>query len=290
MDEFRITTETTSDLPDDLAKELEIERSPLSYIVDDKEYIENDPSGLSITDFYKKLRDGAVARTSQVNRDAAKSFFTESLKTAKKILHLSFSSALSGTFDSFDAAAKEINSEAGEEKIIVIDTKCASLGQGMYVYLASMKKKAGESFEAVANWARGNIMRQCHLFTVNDLFFLQKGGRVSKTVAIVGSLLGMKPVMHVNREGKLIPIGKIRGRRQSLESLVERMGENFTPEHNETIFISHGDCIEDVEVVKNEVIKKFGKREFVINNVGTVIGSHSGPGTVALFYFGTARA
>ena len=239
------------------------------------------------------MRDGSMPTTSQVNPEQAKAAFTACLKEGKDVLYIAFSSGLSGTCGSGMVAAQEIQEEGEypERKIVVIDSLSASLGEGLLVHKAVMLKEAGKSMEEVADWVENNKLHLCHNFTVDDLFHLHRGGRVSKATAILGTMINIKPVLHVDDEGHLIAIGKVRGRKKSLSALVDRMAEQIKgyEDQNDVVFISHGDCMEDAEYVKKLVQERFGIEKFIINHVGPTIGAHSGPGTVALFFMGNPR-
>ena len=205
------------------------------------------------------------------------------------MLCIAFSSGLSGTYHSICLAAEELREKYPEATISVVDSLCASMGEGLLIHKAAMLKEAGKSLQEVTQWLEENKLHLCHNFTVDDLFFLHRGGRVSKTTAIVGSALGIKPVLHVDNEGKLVPVGKVRGRKQSLIALVDRMVKQVQGVENDIVFISHGDCLEDAEFVRDQIKERLGIQNFMINYIGPTIGSHSGPGTVALFFMGQSR-
>ena len=291
MNPYVIMTDTTADLPESYIQEHQLAILSLSYTIEGKTYDRENP--LDVREFYAKMRDGSMPTTSQVNPEQAKAAFTACLKEGKDVLYISFSSGLSGTCGSGMVAAQEIQEE-GEypgQKIVVIDSLSASLGEGLLVHKAVMLKEAGKSMEEVADWVEKNKLHLCHNFTVDDLFHLHRGGRVSKATAILGTMINIKPVLHVDDEGHLIAIGKVRGRKKSLSALVDRMAEQIKgyEDQNDVVFISHGDCMEDAEYVKKLVQERFGIEKFVINHVGPTIGAHSGPGTVALFFMGNPR-
>ena len=291
MNPYVIMTDTTADLPESYIQEHQLSILSLSYTIEGKTYDRENP--LDVREFYAKMRDGSMPTTSQVNPEQAKAAFTACLKEGKDVLYIAFSSGLSGTCGSGMVAAQEIQEE-GEypgQKIVVIDSLSASLGEGLLVHKAVMLKEAGKSMEEVADWVEKNKLHLCHNFTVDDLFHLHRGGRVSKATAILGTMINIKPVLHVDDEGHLIAIGKVRGRKKSLSALVDRMAEQIKgyEDQNDVVFISHGDCMEDAEYVKKLVQERFGIEKFVINHVGPTIGAHSGPGTVALFFMGNPR-
>jgi DegV family protein with EDD domain len=237
--------------------------------------------------------EGKMPTTSQVNPDEAKAFFEELIKTEKEILHLAFSSGLSGTYNSMRVAAEEIMEEHPDVKIIVIDSLCASLGEGLFVHKAVNLRDSGKTLEEAAKWLSDHALNVVHVFTVDDLFHLHRGGRVSKASAILGSLAAIKPKLHVDNEGHLILIGKLRGRKKSLNALVDYMEEKsgswMQENKDDYIFISHSDCIEDAEYVRDKIRERFGAEHFLINNIGPTIGAHTGTGTVALFFMGESR-
>lgn len=286
---FRIITDSTADLPEEYLKENEIGCMNLSYIVDGKAFGQTEE--LPWKEFYAKMREGLMPTTSQVNPDEAKAYLEEVIKTDKEILVLAFSSGLSGTYNSIRIAAEEVSEEHPDIKLIVIDTLAASLGEGLVVYKAVEMRKAGASLEDTANWVTEHLQNFVHVFTVDDLFHLHRGGRVSKTAAVVGTLVGIKPKLYVDPEGHLMVLDKIRGRKKALNSLVEYMNTKMGSykESNDIVFISHGDCLEDAELVANQIKEKFGIQSFLINHIGPTIGTHAGPGTVALFFMGENR-
>ena len=213
------------------------------------------------------------------------------LQAGKDVLVVAFSSGLSATCNSARIAAQELSEQYPDRKIYVVDSLCASLGQGLLVWYAARMKAEGKSMEEVRDWLEENKLHLCHWFTVDDLHFLKRGGRISPATAVVGTMLSIKPVMHVDDEGRLIKVGTARGRNASLKALVDHMEETAIDPSAQTVFISHGDCLEDVNKVVEDVKRRFGipAERFVINNVGPVIGAHSGPGTVALFFLGSKR-
>ncbi len=290
MSNYVIITDSSCDLPDSLVKELELEVLPLSFIMDGKTYRNySDNREMSPKDFYNKEREGIMATTNAVNVGEATEAIEAVLKQGKDVLVLGFSSGLSTTFNSFQIAAEELAEQYPDRKVYAVDTLCASLGQGMLVYQAAKLRQAGKSIEEVRNWTEQNKLRQCHWFTVNDLFFLKKGGRVSAATAVVGTMLQIKPVMHVDNEGHLIKVDTARGRKASLAALVDKVGELGENLAEQTMFISNSDCAEDAQYVADEIKKRYGTKEIIINSIGPVIGAHTGPGCVALFFMGKHR-
>lgn len=285
--QYIITSDSTCDLPQKVLSDYNLTILPLSYSISGVEY--SGDNTLSIEEFYAKMRAGEMTKTSQLVPEYVEKTFEKIINDGFDILHLGFSSGLSGSYNNARIAMDELKQKYPDSKIKVIDTLCASMGEGLFLYKACELKKQGKTLDEVADWCEENKLHLCHMFTVDDLMHLHRGGRVSKTSAIAGSILGIKPILHVDNEGHLIPIGKIRGRKQSLEALVNEMDKRIGPYKNDVIGISHGDCLEDAEYVKKLIEKKYGIKNFIINHVGPVIGSHSGPGTVALFFMGEYR-
>ena len=289
MREYVITTDNNADLPDSYYQKHGVGCTWLSYTLDGRHY--SHENFMPVGEFYQKMRNGSMPTTAQVNPDDARELFEPYLKEGKDVLHIAFSSGLSGTYNSCRIAAEELKEEYPERKILVMDSLAASLGQGLLVYLAQKKKEAGEDMESVAQWIETHRKNIVHLFTVDDLNHLYRGGRVSRTTAILGGMLNIKPVLHVDNEGKLIPIGKVRGRKKSLNELVSLMDQKIGSYRDscDTIFISHGDCKEEAEYLASKVKAKYHIKTELLNYVGAVIGAHSGPGTMALFFLGDER-
>ena len=287
---YTILTEETCDLPESYLKKHDVATIPMVYTLDGVEYDGSVANSPTLHQFYEKLRKGIMAKTSAVSPDRASGLLEAELQRGRDVLYLGFSSGLTSGYQNFLIAREELLEKYPEAKIICVDSLCASLGQGIFVDYIVKKREEGYSIEEAAKAAESIRPRICHYFTVDDLNHLYRGGRVSKTAAIFGTMLGIKPVMHVDNEGHLIPHGKVRGRRQSLDSLVASMGEKISDDYkNPYVFISHGDCEEDARYVADRVKEKYGVRTEIINPIGTVIGSHSGPGTVALFFIGKDR-
>ena len=289
MSEYVITTDNNSDLPEKYLKDHGVGCMYLSYSMNGKNYTHE--NFLPEHEFYEAMRNGSMPTTAQVNPENAKALLEPYLKEGKDILHIAFSSGLSGTYNSSRIAAEELMEEYPDRKIIVVDSLSASLGQGLLVWLAQQKKELGQTLEDVADWVEKNKLKMVHLFTVDDLNHLYRGGRVSRTTAIVGSMLNIKPVLHVDNEGKLTAIGKVRGRKKALQELVKLMDEKIGSfgADCDTIFISHGDCEQDAQYVAAKVKEKYNIKNIIINQVGATIGAHSGPGTMALFFVGDVR-
>ena len=290
MNNYVIITDSSCDMPDSLVKELELEVQPLAFVMDGKTY-RNYPDNreMSPEEFYNRQKDGMMATTNAVNVGEATDTIETVLKRGQDALVLAFSSGLSTTFNSFQLAAGELAEKYPERKVYAVDTLCASLGQGMLVYQAAKLRQQGKTIEEVRDWVEANKLHQCHWFTVNDLFFLKKGGRVSAATAVVGTMLQIKPVLHVDDEGHLISVAKARGRKASLKALVDKVGELAENPASQTMFVSHSDSLEDAQYVADEVKTRYGTKKIIINSIGPVIGAHTGPGCVALFFTGRHR-
>lgn len=289
MRDYIITTDNTTDLPEEYIQEHGLGMLSLTYMIDGETY--NRKHELPYKEFYKKMRAGSMPTTSQVNPEEAKEELREFLEDGKDIIHIAFSSGLSGSYNSARIAAEELREEMPDRKITVIDSLCASLGEGLLVHKALQLKAQGMEYEELVKWLEDHKLNVVHNFTVDDLFHLYRGGRVSKAAAVLGTMIHLKPVLHVDSEGHLIPVAKVRGRKKSLAALVENMEKQIGSyrDKNDIVFISHGDCIEDADYVKSLIEEKFGIQAFLINPVGPTIGAHSGPGTLALFYMGDVR-
>lgn len=287
MRDYVITVNSTVDLPKEWLEERNVPVVPLRYTIDGQTY--EDMSGLTAKEFFDKLREGKMSVTSQVNPEKARAALEPFLKEGKDILHLAFSSGLSGTCNSMKIAGEELKEEYPEAKIIVIDTLCACLGEALLLYKALQQKEAGKTIEETAAWVEENKLHICHDVTVDDLNHLHRGGRVSKATAVVGTMVKIKPIIHMDDNGKLQVVGKERGRKKSLNKIVDMAVEQSEGWDNDIIMITHGDCIEDAEYVAGLVREKMGIDNILINNIGTVIGSHTGPGVVAVFCMGNKR-
>lgn len=290
MRDYIILTDSCCDLTPELAQELNLEVLPLSLEMGGKSYRNwLDGREIAFSDFYDRIRTGETATTSAVSVGDFEEVLNRAADTGKDVLCLCFSSALSTTCQSAVIAAKEVAEAHPEGKFLVVDSKAASLGQGLFVYLCAQEKAKGRSIEEVRDFAEGMRGKVCHWFTVDDLNHLKRGGRISAATALFGTMLAIKPVLHVDDEGRLINVGKARGRKASLLALVDHMAETAIEPAGQTVFISHGDCLEDAQFVAEEVRRRFGTQDIRINYVGPVIGNHSGPGTVALFFIGEHR-
>ncbi|MBM6870711.1 DegV family protein [Pseudoflavonifractor phocaeensis] len=290
MSEYVIVTDSAADLSQELVQEMGVEVLPLSFVVGEQTY-HNYPDNREMDPkaFYRHLREGGMATTSAVNVSQYTACLEPLLQAGKDVLILAFSSGLSTTYQSSAIAVNDLKEQYPDRKIYTVDTLCASLGQGLLVWHAVRRQKMGATIEEVRDWAEANKLHLCHWFTVDDLHFLKRGGRVSAATAVVGTMLAIKPVLHVDNEGHLINMAKARGRSGSLKALVDHMAQTVTRPEEQVVFISHGDCLEDAHKVGEMVQQRLGVRQVVYNTIGPVIGAHAGPGTVALFFLGTER-
>lgn len=284
---YRIITDTCCDLWPEFYKELNVDVKPLT--VNFKGQAISNYSQDFLKEFYDGLRTGELAQTTALNPESWKDGIEPVLKAGEDVLVLAFSSGLSTTYQSAVIAAQELKEIYPQRTVHVVDTLCASMGQGLFVYYACKKRDEGLSLEELTAWCEDNKLKLCHWFTVDDLMYLKRGGRVSAATALVGTMLQIKPVMHVDNEGHLIKVGTARGRKASIDALAKKLAETGLPGENDTVFISHGDCEEDALYLAEKLKAEYGVKEVVIYYVGAVIGSHSGPGTLALFFLGDHR-
>ena len=288
---FEIITDSCCNLTEDMIDELGVHILPLTFIIDGEQYqsyLKGERTDLK--QFFTMMREGKLITTSLPNIGDTEKLMRELLDKGRDLLFLGFSSALSGTYQATSALMAQLAEEFPERKLVAIDTLAASAGQGMIVYYAAKRRASGEGIDAVAEWVRESIPRAAHWFTVDDLMFLLRGGRVSKTAAFAGTVLNIKPVLHVDDEGRLIPVGKVRGRKKSIQALMKHMSETASSMEGQTVFITHGDCIEDVEYLSGLIREEYGDdTEIVVNYIDPVIGAHAGPGTLALFFMADHR-
>ena len=287
MNDYVILTDSSCDLPDDIVKKYQLEILQLDFIVEGEGSFHNDQA--DIEKVYSKLRNGANIKTSAANISQASEAIEALFNQKKDILYLGFSSGLSSTYQTVYMAGQELMEEYPERKMISVDTLAASMGQGLLVYKACQAKDAGKSLEENAQYIEDIKLKLCHWFTVDDLFFLKRGGRISAVTATVGTILSIKPILHVDDDGHLINVSKVRGRKAAITELVNRMEKLAVHPEDQDIFISHGDCIEDAEKLASIIKERFGNDRITISYVGPVIGAHSGPGTLALFFLGEHR-
>lgn len=285
---FVLLTDSSCDLTPELIKELEVDVVSLTVSVDGGEYIPGNE--LNIKDFYNSLREGKTATTSAINLDNAIAAMEKHLAEGKDVLYVAFSSGLSSTAQTGMLAADELSEKYPDRKIIAVDSLCASLGQGLLVYYAAKLRDEEKEIEEVRDWIIANRLNLCHWFTVDDLHHLKRGGRVSAATAVVGSMLSIKPVLHVDNEGHLINVAKARGRKPSIQALANKIGETGLGDISEqVIFISHGDCEDDANYLADMIREKYNPKRIEIGYVGAVIGAHAGPGVLALFFLGNER-
>ena len=287
MNDYVILTDSSCDLPDDIVKKYQLEILQLDFIVEGEGSFHNDQA--DIEKVYSKLRNGANIKTSAANISQASEAIEALFNQKKDILYLGFSSGLSSTYQTVYMAGQELMEEYPERKMVSVDTLAASMGQGLLVYKACQARDEGKGLEEKAQYIEDIKLKLCHWFTVDDLFFLKRGGRVSGVTATVGTMLSIKPILHVDDEGHLINVSKVRGRKAAITELANRMEKLAVHPEDQDIFISHGDCIEDAEKLASIIKERFGNDRITISYVGPVIGAHSGPGTLALFFLGEHR-
>ena len=287
MSEYKIITDSGCDLPQEMLSRLDVQTVPL--IVNFKGEDREDTVDVGIKELYAGLRDGEAATTSAVNPDRWMEKMEGVLAQGMDVLTITFSSGLSTTYQSAVIAGNELKEKYPDRKIFVVDSLAASLGQGLLIWYTCKMKDAGMSIEELAKWVEDNRQNLCHWFTVDDLMYLKRGGRVSAATALVGTMLQIKPVLHVDDEGHLINVAKTRGRKASIQALAQKAVELGEGYDNSTMFICHGDCIEDAEYLAGILKEKCGVQEVFIGYTGAVLGSHSGPGTLALFFMGKNR-
>ena len=288
--EYVIMTDSSCDLSQELADQLGLEVLPLEVMADGKNYRNwLDGREIGFKEFYKLAREGKELKTSAVNTAAFEEKMEKLLKEGKDILYIGFSSGLSTTYNSGEAAARELREKYHDRKIYTVDTLAASLGQGMIIYYAAKKKEAGATIEEVRDFVENEKLHMCHWFTVDDLNYLKRGGRISAATAAIGTMLSIKPVMHMDNEGHLVAVGKARGRKAALCQLLDTMGELGEGLEGQTTFICHSDCMDDAQYVASQMKERFGVAQVNINWIGPVIGAHTGPGTIGIFFWGSER-
>ena len=289
--DFEIVTDSSSNLVEEMIDDFGLHVLPLTFMVDGEEYqsyLKGQHTDLK--QFYTMMREGKVITTSLPNLAESEALMRGLLEQGRDILYLGFSSGLSGTFEATELLMRDLAAEFPERTLLAVDTLAASGGEGLLVWHAVQRARAGAPIGEVRDWVEENKLHLAHWFTVDDLMFLFRGGRVSKTAAWAGTMLNIKPVMHVDDEGHLIPLEKVRGRKKSLNALVDHMEKSAVqPIDQQMVFITHGDYLEEAEYVAEQVKERFGVKEVVINYVDPVIGAHSGPGTMALFFLADKR-
>lgn len=288
--EYVIMTDSSCDLSQELADQLGLEVLPLEVMADGKNYRNwLDGREIGFKEFYKLAREGKELKTSAVNTAAFEEKMEKLFEEGKDILYIGFSTGLSTTYNSGEAAARELREKYPDRKIYTVDTLAASLGQGMIIYYAAKKKEAGATIEEVRDFVENEKLHMCHWFTVDDLNYLKRGGRISAATAAIGTMLSIKPVMHMDNEGHLVAVGKARGRKAALCQLLDTMGELGEGLEGQTTFICHSDCMDDAQYVASQMKERFGVAQVNINWIGPVIGAHTGPGTIGIFFWGSER-
>lgn len=287
---YRIVTDSASDLSMKLVEELGIAHAPLSYTMDGETYYDwLDRRDMPIQEFYRHVREGSMPVTAAVNVQQFYDMFEPILQAGEDILYLGFTTGLSTTYQSGEIAAADLREKYPERKILTIDTTCASSGEALIVYLAAQMRLEGKSIEEVHAWVAENGLSVCHWFMVDDLKHLKRGGRVSAATALVGSMLSIKPILHVNEEGKLINMGKARGRAAALQTIMQEMEARAIPGGFDTIFIAHADCLDDAKSFAEQVQQRFQPKRIEIMDMGAVIGSHTGTGALIVSFRGSKR-
>ncbi|MBP5631999.1 MAG: DegV family protein [Clostridia bacterium] len=289
MSSYVLFTDLSCDIEPELLKEWGVEFCSLKHYFNDEPEKEYTNLTYPVKKFYDEMRNGRVSKTSAIDIGTFKEEFKKILDTGKDILYLAFSSGLSSTYNNSVVAAGQLVPLYPDRKIMISDTRSASAGMGLLVYLTAMKKREGATMEEAFAYAEEQKFHLCHWFTVSDLVYLKRGGRVSAAAAFFGGVLGIKPVLHMDDPGHLIPMMKVKGRKNSILKMADKYGELSIDPAGGTVFISHGDCIEDAQMLAGILAERYGVKVQLITYVGSVIGAHSGPGTLALFFLGTQR-
>lgn len=287
---FEILTDSSANLSEEMIAQYKIKILPLSFFIEETEYLGYEEGKVSdLAFYYEKMRQKKPMRTSLVNVELAYQICEEILENGRDLLYIGFSSGLSGTYQAVSNVLDELKEKYPERKIFCVDSLAAALGEGLLVRYVIDLREEGKKIEEVYQWAMENRLHVCHWFTVEDLFFLKRGGRIGAAAAVAGTVLSIKPVLHVDDEGHLIVMEKVRGRKKSLDALIRHMEETALDLSDQYIYISHGDCLSDAQYLADAIEKKFHPKEIFLRILDPVIGTHSGPGTVALFYLGTKR-
>ena len=287
MANYQIITDSACDLPKAMLQKLDVITTPLHVLFKGQNLPDSVDEGLK--EIYDGLRAGESTSTSAANPEGWAAVIEPALAAGKDALVLAFSSGLSTTYQSAVIAAQDLVEQYPQRRIHVVDTGCAALGQGLLIWHACKMRDSGLSLDELTAWCEENKQHLCHWFTVNDLMFLKRGGRISAATAVVGTMLQIKPVLHVDDNGKLVSMEKARGRKASIEALVKKLDTLGDGYDNSTVFICHGDCPEEAEQLKALVLQRSGVQDVFVGNLGAVIGSHAGPGTLALFFMGKHR-
>ena len=287
MRNYNIITDSTCDLPSTVIRELDVHVIPMEYILDEVSHFQDiEDEGEKTASFYGSLREGKVSSTSMINTARFMDVFEPYLKAGQDILHISFSSALSGSYNASRMAAEELKELYPERKILVLDSIAASIGQGLLVYHAVLKKRQGLTHEELYVWLEENKKQICHWFTVEDLMHLKRGGRISALSANIGTALNIKPILSVNMEGKLVNLGKVMGRKKSLSELIIKMKTSIETPENQVVIIGHGDSLKDAEFLSSKLKNELHVKAVIMTQIGPIIGSHTGPGMIGLTFIG----
>ena len=287
---FSIVTDSSADFSQEMCEKFGVDVVPLTVQICGKTYRDYpDERDITRKEFYKLLRKNEMGKTSAPNVSDFYEIFEKILDSKRDVLYIAFSSGMSATYSNAKVAAEQLKPFYPDSRILICDSLCASLGQGFLVHLAAKKRELGYSLSETYDFVEKEKLRICHWFTVEDLHHLQRGGRISKFVAVAGSLLNIKPILRVDDNGKLVKMYSARGRRSSVKELFNNFRKFAVIEENHTIFISHGDCAEDANTLKKFIKGEFKVDNVYVNMVGPVIGIHSGPGTLALFFLGNGR-
>lgn len=290
MQDYIIVTDATCDLPVEIIKDLDIVVIPMEFIMEDKVYNHYpDERQMSVREFYSNLKTGKMSTTTQINYNTYKSIFTEILSQGKDVLYICFSSGLSGTYNVSCLVIDDLKEEFPHRKIINVDSLCASIGEGLLVYLAAMKKAEGFSIDRLKQWIEDKRLDICHWFAVDDLEHLKRGGRINSVQASLGGILDLKPILSVNSEGKLVNVAKMRGKKKSHSYLIQKLREYGERTENDTILLGHANCIEDVEYLQKLILEENLAKKTVICNIGPIIGTHTGAGMIAVVFVGKNR-
>ena len=287
---FEIITDSSANLTDSLIEKYDLKIISLSYFIGEEEYLSyKEGVKTDYSEFYARIRKKEEARTSLANYEECMRVLRPIAESGRDILYIGFSSALSGTFQNVSNCMQELRTKHPDQKLLCVDSLSASMGEGLLVYHALELAQRGATIEETLEWVENHKMNICQWFTVDDLFFLKRGGRLSGAAALAGSLLEIKPILHIDEEGRLVMVSKVKGRKKSLNALVQHMEETVVKIEPRKIFIAHGDCLEDAQYLADGIKAKLGLEDIEINYVDPVIGVHSGPGTIALFYYGKTR-
>jgi len=288
MRDYVIFTDSACDIKPEILASWGVEHKPLTFQFED-DGVEHADGSVELSAFYDRMRAGGVARTSAINVGTFLDAFEALLREGKDILYLGFSSGLSTTYNSAAMAAQQLLEKYPDSKILTVDTLAASAGQGLLVYLTVQRKLAGATVEQAAEFAEQTKLKICHWVTLDDLVYLKRGGRISSTAAFVGNMLGIKPIIHVDNEGHLVSVGKARGHKKALQTLVDRYGELAEDPTGGTLYACNSMCMDDVRQIEQMLMERYGVKFEIVTDIGAVIGAHTGPGTVSIFFVGKER-